>query len=271
MSGLMSASEIMKCMIADGNGVKVGKVVNPSVTGAIVWDQGLQIAQYDPVYGKEAYQNISKKTVESGNVGAGTGVTVGKFQWLQNGTKTGAMKSGIGSARVDLGNGVIVCALSVVNPLGNVILPNGEILAGNRDESKKFKKYEDLQSFVIGDNSSNTTISIVGINVDLGARQFYEKLAHLASHGQTRAIRPVNTSYDGDTVFVFSNCELKNPFNEKAKLFQETKDQKYFQVDIIGNAAATAVQESIYDACRQAETVKADFAHNGVIPSASDY
>ncbi len=271
MSGLMSASEIMKCMIKDGNGTKVGKVVNPSVTGAVVWDQGLQVAQYDPIYGEEAYRNVSKSPVESGNVGAGTGVTVGKFQWLSNGTKTGAMKSGIGSARIDLGNGIIVCALTVVNPLGNVILPNGEILAGNRDESKRFKQYEDLQDFVTKDNSSNTTISVVGINVDLGARQFYEKLAHLASHGHTRAIRPVNTSYDGDTVFVFSNCELKNPFNKNAEYFQETKDQAYFQVDIIGDAAARAVQESVYDACAKAETVQADFAYKGVIPSAKDY
>ena len=32
MQGLMSASEIMKCMIKDGNGLKVGKVINPSIT-----------------------------------------------------------------------------------------------------------------------------------------------------------------------------------------------------------------------------------------------
>ncbi|MEO7128439.1 MAG: hypothetical protein ABI040_06165, partial [Rhodoferax sp.] len=76
-------------------------------------------------------------------------------------TKTGAMKSGMGSARVDLGNGIIVCALSVVNALGNIILPNGEILAGNRDENTKFKKYEDMINFVTQDRS-NTTISVVG-------------------------------------------------------------------------------------------------------------
>lgn len=271
MQGLMSASEIMKCMINDGNGQKVGKVINPSITGAIVWDQGMQIAPYDPIYGKEAYENRSTEPVQSGNVGAGTGVSVGKFRWVEGGTKTGAMKSGVGSARVDLGNGITVCALSVVNPVGNVYLPNGEILAGNRDEVNTFKEYSDLQDFVTHSDKSNTTITIVGINVDLGARQHYEKLAHLASHGQVRAIKPVHTASDGDTVFVFSNCELKNPFNNKAKYFQETEDQTYFQVDVLGNAAADAVQESIYDACRSAQTIRFDQSYQGVIPSVADY
>jgi len=76
------------------------------------------------------------------------------------------MKAGVGSARIDVGNGIIVTALSVVNALGNIVLPNGEILAGNRDENTKFKLYEDLVDFVT-QNRSNTTISVVGINVDL--------------------------------------------------------------------------------------------------------
>lgn len=271
MQGLMSASEIMKCMIADGNGHTIGKVVNPSVTGAIVWDQGMNIAPYDPIYGKEAYKNLSSEPVESGNVGAGTGVSAGKFRWIQGGTKSGAMKTGVGSARVDLGNEIIVCALSVVNPMGNIVLPNGEILAGNRDELHTFKEYGDLQDFVTKSGASNTTITIVGINVDLGARQHYEKLAHLASHGQVRAIKPVHTASDGDTVFVFSNRELKNPFNKNAKYFQETEDQTYFQVDVLGNAAADAVQESIYDACRKAETIEFKQAYQGILPSCNDY
>ncbi|MCA9301165.1 P1 family peptidase [Candidatus Nomurabacteria bacterium] len=274
MQGLMCASEIMKCMIDDSQGQKIGEsVINPSISGAIVWDKGMDIAPFDPIYGKEAYENLSKKPVENGNFGAGTGTTVGDFRWLEGGTKIGSMKAGIGSARVDLGNGIIVCALSVVNALGNVILPNGDILAGNRDEYNKFKEYSDLQDFVTnnGENKSNTTISIVGINVDLGTRQHYEKLAHIASHGQVRAIKPVHTSSDGDTVFVFSNRQIKDPLNNYAQYFQETEDQNYFKVDIIGNAAADAVQESIYDACRSAQTIKLHNAYRGLIPSSADY
>lgn len=156
-----------------------------------------------------------------------------------------------------------------MNALGNIVLPNGEILAGNRDEQTKFKSYEDMVDFVTQDRS-NTTISVVGINVDLGAKQHLEKVAHLASHGQVRAINPVHTSSDGDTVFVFSTGELKNPFNDMLHYFQETEDSLYTQVDIIGHAAARAAQESIYDACNSAETVQFEQAYRGVIPSARD-
>ena len=272
-TGLMSANEIMECLRHDQKGSRSGKdkqIFNPSVTGAIVYDQGMQVAPYDPAYGREAYENANSEPIASGNVGAGTGTSVGKFRWVESGTKTGAMKAGVGSARIDLGNGIIVVALSVVNALGNIIAPNGEIIAGNRGENTKFKPYEDLIDFVTQDRN-NTTISVVGINVDLGSKLHLEKVAHLASHGQVRAINPVHTSSDGDTVFVFSTGELKNPFNDMLQYFQETDDSLYTQVDIIGHAAARAVQESIYDAVRSAETVEFEGAYKGIIPSAKDY
>lgn len=271
-TGLMSASEIMESMRRDKIGIASGKnkdIYNPSIVGAIVYDMGMQVAPYDPVYGREAYENASHDPVMNGNVGAGTGTSVGKFRWVEGGTKSGAMKAGIGSTRVDLGNGIIVTALSVVNAIGNVVLPNGEILAGNRDEEATFKSYEDVVDFVTRDRS-NTTISVVGINVDLSAKLHLEKVAHLASHGQVRAINPVHTSSDGDTVFVFSTGELKNPFNNMLQYFQETDDSLYTQVDIIGHAAAKAVQQSIYDACYSAETVQFEQAYHGVVPSAQD-
>ena len=272
-TGLMSASEIMECLRRNQKGSRSGKdkqIFNPSITGAIVYDQGMQIAPYNPAYGREAYENANSEPVTSGNVGAGTGASVGKFRYLEGGTKTGAMKAGAGSARVDLRNGIIVTALSVVNAIGNIILPNGEVLAGNRDENTKFKPYDDLIDFVTSDKS-NTTISVVGINVDLRSKLHLEKVAHLASHGQVRAINPVHTSSDGDTVFVFSTGELKNPFNNMLQYFQETDDSLYTQVDIIGHTAARAVQESIYDACRSAQTVQFEQAYKGVIPAAKDY
>ncbi|MCA9309375.1 P1 family peptidase [Candidatus Dojkabacteria bacterium] len=271
-TGLMSAAEIMDCLRSDRIGSRSGKdnsIYNPSVTGAIVYDQGMQVAPYNPKYGREAYENATAEPVQNGNVGAGTGTSVGKFRWVEGGTKTGAMKAGVGSARIDVGGGITVCALSVVNALGNVVLPDGTILAGNRDEKTDIKPYEDLIDFVTNDRS-NTTISVVGINVDLKSKEHYEKLAHLASHGQVRAINPVHTSADGDTVFVFSTAELKSPLNNFAKYFKDTEDDVHFQVDIIGNAAAKAVQESIYDACRQAETIQFEQGYKGVIPASKD-
>lgn len=51
----------------------------------------------------------------------------------------------------------------------------------------------------------------------------------------------------------------------------ETPTWPLFSVDIIGQAAAKAVQMSIYDACEQAETVKFEYGYNGIIPSCKDY
>lgn len=269
LTGLMSASEIMQAMIEDGPGQKAVSIINPNISGAIVFDQGTNLGQYDPKFGREAYDNLSTDPVQAGNVGAGTGTAVGKFQWLEKGTKNGGMKTGVGNARIDLGNGIMVCALTVLNALGNVVLPDGTILAGNRDENKKFKDFDDTINFVTN-NPSNTTITVVGTNVDLGPRENYERLAHFATHGHVRAIHPVHTSQDGDTVFVFSTEEIKQPFNKFGEFFQ-SPGHTGFTVDVIGHAAAKAVQESIYDACRQAETIEMDTAYGGVLPSAKDY
>jgi L-aminopeptidase/D-esterase len=89
-TGLMSASEIMECLRRDKFGSRSGKngdIYNPSITGAIVYDQGMRIAPYDPKYGREAYEKASRNPVPSGNVGAGTGTSVGKFRWLENGQR----------------------------------------------------------------------------------------------------------------------------------------------------------------------------------------
>ncbi|MCH5586485.1 P1 family peptidase [Shimazuella sp. AN120528] len=262
LPGLASASAIMEGMIADGIGDLTANIINPSISGAIVYDLGTRIAQFDGNFGREAYDNVTGQPVQNGNVGAGTGTTVGKFYYLEDGTKFPAMKSGVGSARVDLGNGVIVCALSVVNPVGNVVLPDGKILAGNRGEDKPILAYEEVNGFVTS-NSMNTTISIVGTNADLQTRENYDRVAHLASHGHVRAIYPVHTSLDGDTIFVFST--------EEVKMTDDNPNWPSMEVDRVGNAAAKAVQESIYDACRKAESITFEGGYQGIVPSCSDF
>jgi L-aminopeptidase/D-esterase-like protein len=275
-AGLIAAAPIIECLRSDGHGTPLGPdgtVINPSITGAVIHDQGTSLAQFDARYGAEAYLAATSDPVPGGNVGAGTGATVGKYRWLDGGAHTGAMKAGVGSARVDLGNGIVVCALSVVNAIGNVVLPSGEILAGNRSEGGGWESYEALSDFLTagpppGDRS-NTTISVVGINVDLGATEHYERVAHLATHGHVRAINPVHTSGDGDTVFVFSTGELRSPLADVSQYFKETENDIHLQVDLLGHAAATAVQESVYDACRQAQSVAYADAYGGILPAAS--
>lgn len=270
-AGLTAGGKILERLIEKKKGYKSRKIINPNITGAIVYDLGTFIEQYNPDFAKEAVDNTTEDPVERGNVGAGTGTSVGKFQYQNKGIAIAGMKAGVGCARVDLGKRVIVCALSVVNALGNIVLPDGSILAGNRSDKddEKYEKFEDFSKFLT-DAQANTTISIVGLNVDLDTRENYERVAHIATQGHIRAINPVNTSLDGDTVFVFSNEEIKSFLTPLGN--QIAKDGwRNLKVDIIGQAAAKAVQESIYDACKQAKTVNLDGAYKGIIPSCNDY
>jgi L-aminopeptidase/D-esterase-like protein len=270
-TGLRAGAEIVSKLIEDKKGFQSFKIYNPNVTGAIVFDLGTRIEVYDPKYAREAYDNASYDPVIRGNVGAGTGTSVGKFQYMQNGTVFAGMKTGVGCARIDLGKGIVVTSMTVLNALGNIISRDGKIIAGNRSDIKgeKYKTFEGFSQFLTQEKS-NTTISVVGLNVDLHTRENYERVAHIATQGQTRAIDPVNTSLDGDTVFVFSNEEIKESLNPKGGQIARGSNWNNLDVDVVGQAAAKAVQESIYDACFQAETIKFD-ALDGIVPSAKDY
>ncbi|CAN5155374.1 P1 family peptidase [soil metagenome] len=271
LTGLQCGTEIMKGLIEQGIGYKNYAVVNPSISGAIIFDLGMRIKQLDPRMGREALENVTNKPVADGNVGAGTGATVGKFWDADDGKTLAAMKSGVGSARVNLDNGAMVCALSVVNAVGNVVLPNGQILSGNRSDLPG-EKYKTFSGYAKSQEMpENTTITIVGTNVALPTREQYEKVAHLASQGHVRAINPVHASVDGDTVFVFSTEEVESSLSHKQQI--EVKKDLWHQLetDIIGNAAAQVVQESIYNACYAAETIPFKDALNGTIPSCHDY
>ena len=271
-AGLESASEICQALREKEIGWRMDKSINPSIAGATVMSLGLRNNPYNSKCGYGAVQNLSQDNVEVGNVGAGTGTSVGKFSWTKEG-KCLAMKTGVGSSRVDLSNDGLICCLSVVNALGNVIDRDGTILAGNRNDSdkSKFRTFDGFSNFLL-DNFSNTTISIVGTNIKVSNMEDLRKIAEIATHGQVRAISPINTSLDGDTVFVFSTQEYDINLTDLGKQIGDNRgDWWKLPIDILGQFAAKAVQESIYDSCNRAETIKLDFAYQGIIPSTKDY
>lgn len=271
-AGLEAASEIIKALREKKIGWKMDKAINPSITGATVMSLGLKNHVFDPKSGYEAVKNISKDEVQAGNFGAGTGTSVGKFSWTEKG-KCLAMKTGVGSSKIDLRHGGLICAMTVVNALGNVINYDGTILAGNRNDKTypKFRKFEGFSNFLM-DNFSNTTISIVGTNVKVTNQEDLRKIAETATHGQVRAVNPVNTSLDGDTVFVFSTQEIELHLSQIGKqIGNQNGDWWKLNVDILGQFAAKAVQESIYDACYKATTINLEIGYKGIIPSMLDY
>ncbi|MDH4616915.1 P1 family peptidase [Brevibacillus sp. AY1] len=199
--GLDSASGVMRYLEEQGIGHNVGVGVVPIVPAAVIFDLSFGSAKIRPdqQMGYEAAKIASKDPVKQGNAGAGTGATVGK---LAGGKR--AMKGGLGSASIQLPNGLVVGAVVAVNAVGQVQDPvSGEILAGARDDSGKIR---DALSWMIEQASppvpsgTNTTIAVVASNANLNKTQA-NKVAQMAHNGLAKTIFPVHTMSDGDTVF----------------------------------------------------------------------
>lgn len=183
----------------------------PIVCGASLFDLELVSNQVRPdkAMGYAACVNaLSGQEPGQGNVGAGTGATVGKFHG-----PTGMMKAGLGIYAVQMG-AVQCAAIVAVNALGDIIdYDTKKILAGLLTEDGG--ALADTVQVMYGEierNRSlwggNTTIGCVITNAKLDKCQC-NKLASIAHNGFAQAIRPVHSTADGDTIFVMASGEVE--------------------------------------------------------------
>ncbi|EJL28468.1 P1 family peptidase [Brevibacillus sp. BC25] len=202
--GLDAASGVMRYMEEQGQGYNVGVGVVPIIPAAVIFDLSIGSAKIRPdqQMGYEAARLASKQPVQQGNVGAGTGATVGKMAGMKR-----AMKGGLGTASRRLPNGLVVGAIVAVNAVGEVRLPStGEILAGARGEDGNIR---DSLSWMIDAATppvpagTNTTIAVVASNANLNKVQA-NKVAQMAHNGLAKTIHPVHTMSDGDTIFAIA-------------------------------------------------------------------
>ncbi|MFW5691593.1 MAG: P1 family peptidase, partial [Chloroflexota bacterium] len=116
--GLAAADGVMRYLEEQGEGYAVQDVVVPIVPAAILMDLLLGDSRIRPDadMGYAAARAASASPVKQGSVGAGTGCRVGGMMGSDRATK-----GGIGSASMDLGDGLIVAALMAVNAFGDVI------------------------------------------------------------------------------------------------------------------------------------------------------
>lgn len=204
-SGAMQYLEERNC----GFDMKVAHV--PIVCGASLFDLtvGNPNIRPDKKMGYQACLNSEKnEPVKEGNYGAGCGASVGKIIGPQC-----AMKGGIGTSAVQI-NDVQVGAIVAVNACGNVVdYQTNAQLAGIYDQEHDciipaeeviFQQMEKLRELPSG----NTTIGCVVTNVKLNKAQC-TKIAGIAHNGYARAIHPVHTMSDGDTIFVLSTNEVE--------------------------------------------------------------
>ena len=251
--GLAAADGVMRYLDERKIGWNVGAAgVVPIVPAAILIDLGFG---GDPKVrptadcGYRAAAAAAPGPVVEGNVGAGAGATVGKF----NGNARRAMKGGLGTASITLPNGLVVGAVVAVNAIGDIVDPaTGQLVAGLRTEDGK--ALADTRALIVAGAFSetpapraggNTTIAVVATNARLSKPEV-NRVAIMADDGFARAIRPSHTVGDGDTVFVLA-----------------TGQGAPASPTIVGALAAEVLAEAIVRAVVQAQAL-------GGLPAARD-
>ena len=233
--GLCASDGVMQSLEARNIGFPTAYGVVPIVCQSDIYDLSYGNPKSRPTVemARDACERTFTSTEPmSGNVGAGTGATVGKVCGMER-----AMKGGIGYAAAKLGN-LVVGAVVVVNAFGNVYDRHGHALRGVMDEGRQnildacqlmFDQYEGrseskplLGKFVkskmrnetlqdgnspceagLGMEKGNTTIGAIVTNAAFHKGEL-TKIAMIATNGYARSIRPIGTLSDGDTIYAFS-------------------------------------------------------------------
>lgn len=219
--GLEAGCGVMEFLEEGGIGFDVGVGIVPIVCGASLFDLvvGDGKVRPDKEMGRKACENAFRGHFEEGNHGAGTGASVGKYRGPSR-----MMKSGQGASAIEIGN-LQVGAISAVNALGDVFDVQGRQIAGILSEdgnslasTSEIIKEDVARQFDIF--KGNTTISCILTNGKLTKAQC-TKLASIAHDGYARAIKPVHSTADGDTIFVMATGEAEVNFDALAVLATE--------------------------------------------------
>lgn len=200
--GLDAATGAVRWLEEQGVGLDVGVGRLPLVPAAVLFDLlvGDMRVRPDAAAGYAACAAASSVDPAEGNVGAGAGASVGKMFGMAR-----AMKGGVGTASVTV-DGVTVGALIACNAVGDVLDPDtARIVAGARtadglqllDTRRALLRGELAQSVLPG---TNTTIGVIATDAVISKAQA-QRLAVAAHDGLARAINPVHTQLDGDTLF----------------------------------------------------------------------
>ena len=203
--GLEAIWGVMQYLEERGVGFATSQTVVPHVAGAILYDLGVgdPRARPDRAMGYRAAAAARPGPVEEGNVGAGTGATVGKLGGVARATK-----GGLGCAVGELA-GVHLGAIMAVNAVGDVRDPEtGRLIAGARDAADGRRLIDTAAALAAGVPAPafrpvNTTIGLVATTAALD-RVEASRVARLAMEGFTRALSPPHLATDGDTLFCLS-------------------------------------------------------------------
>lgn len=244
--GLECTCGVSKYLEEKGIGFDVGVAKVPIVVGAVLFDLAIGNPKCRPNIdmGYRACMEANNKELKQGNYGAGCGATVGKIRGPKYCTK-----GGIGSYSIKLDNGLVVAALVAVNAFGDVY-EDGKVIAGvlNDNKDNYLNTYELMKQGVNkgGFNIDNTTIGIIATNAKLSKSQC-KKISQMAHNGYAKAIFPIHTPHDGDTIFTISTGEIES------------------DVTLLGSLATEVMEKSIINAIKNSEGVGEIPSYNEII------
>lgn len=214
--GLDCATGVMRYLREQNIGFDMGFCKIPIVPAAVIFDLGVMNAEFLPD-AELGYQSCLKahcKNDSQGNIGAGTGATVGKYLGFDY-----CMKGGLGQASIEV-SGLVISALVVTNSFGDIYNQQGEQIAGLYDRKER-KLLSTLDLMMEGGSQTspptNTTIGIIATN-GFFTKVELNKIAQMSQNGYARSIRPVHTMNDGDTIFAVSTGNKKADLNQVGSL-----------------------------------------------------
>ena len=203
--GLAAANGVMAGLEAAGIGWPVGlepHQVVPIVPAAVIFDLGRGgVFGNRPTddFGRSALAAATGDEPESGCVGGGTGAVCG------------GIKGGFGYSETKLDSGISVAAAVIVNAAGSPVNPatgrlwadRMQLLATPTDAEREALR----TAYTQGQRTAATTIGVIMTDATLSKAQA-TKSAAVAHDGMARAIRPVHSMFDGDTVFCLASSHL---------------------------------------------------------------
>jgi L-aminopeptidase/D-esterase-like protein len=200
--GLAAADGVMAALERDGVGFPVGPEpgqVVPIVPAAVIFDLGRGgYFGHRPTadFGLRAYAAASAERPESGVVGAGTGA------------QCGGLKGGFGYAERWLDDGTGVGAAVAVNATGSPVDPVTGRLWADREQRlaapTPAERTALATAYAHAQPSLATTIGVLLTDATLTKAQA-SRLATIGHDGMARAIAPVHSMLDGDTVFALAS------------------------------------------------------------------
>ena len=234
--GLDAAGGVQRYLEERGIGFDTGVAKVPLVSQSCLFDLGVGSKEVRPTadMAYQACENASRSAPALGNVGAGTGCSIGKYRGMDR-----AMKSGFGTFALQAGP-VKVGALVAVYALGDVSSPDGNVVAGVLDKKKSglsctldelFSDASPTGNLFTG----NTTLGVIVTNAQFSKTPL-TKIAGMAHNGYARAIRPVHTTADGDSIYALSVGSVPG------------------DVNLVGALAAQAMEMAILRAVQTAKS-----------------